>query len=160
MLVAATAAAQTLDDALRYSRIYYQGTARFNGMSGAFTALGGDISAVALNPAAAGVFRSTEIAISPNLMFRTINTNFNGFSDDKSASDFKMGQVGVVSSLTTGRKSGLTNLNIAYTLNRTNNFYRYAVIDGISDNSSMADFWALQANGYNTWDLEGMPWVA
>jgi hypothetical protein len=160
MLVASTAAAQTLDDALRYSRIFYQGTARFNGMSGAFTALGGDISAVALNPAAAGVFRSTEIAISPNLMFRTLNTSFNGFGNDKTASDFKLGQVGVVSSLSTGRKSGLTNLNFAYTLNRTNNFYRYAVIDGISDNSSMADYWALQANGYNTWELEGMPWVA
>ncbi len=35
---------QTLDDALRYSKVFYQGTARFNGMSGAFTALGGDIS--------------------------------------------------------------------------------------------------------------------
>lgn len=58
-------AGQNMDDALRYSRLFYQGTARFNGMSGAFTALGGDISAISLNPAAAGVFRSTEVTITP-----------------------------------------------------------------------------------------------
>ncbi|MDZ7636572.1 MAG: hypothetical protein U5L72_20005 [Bacteroidales bacterium] len=35
-------------------------------MSGAFTALGGDISAIALNPAAAAVFRSTDLPSPPS----------------------------------------------------------------------------------------------
>ena len=60
-------------------RLFYQGTARFNGMSGAFTALGGDISAIALNPAAAGVFRSTEFAVTPMVLFRDLNTNYKGY---------------------------------------------------------------------------------
>lgn len=36
--------AQNVDDALRYSQIFYTGTARFMSMGGAFTALGGDMS--------------------------------------------------------------------------------------------------------------------
>ncbi|MCK7540615.1 MAG: hypothetical protein MZV63_61865 [Marinilabiliales bacterium] len=46
---------------------------------------------------------------------------------------------------------------MAYTFNRTNNYYRNAVIDGINDDGSMADFWALQANGYRTGELSGAP---
>jgi hypothetical protein len=159
MLFPVLVAGQNMDDALRYSRLFYQGTARFNGMSGAFTALGGDISAVALNPAAAAVFRSTEVTLSPNLMFRSLNTDYNSYVTDDSFSDLNLGQIGLVTSLTTGR-GGLSNLSIAYTFNRTNNFFRHSVIDGISDNGSMADFWALQADGSNTWDLGGAPWMA
>ncbi len=43
--------AQNVDDALRYSQIFYGGTARFMSMGGAFTALGGDISSLSQNPA-------------------------------------------------------------------------------------------------------------
>lgn len=153
-------AGQNLDDALRYSRLFYQGTARFNGMSGAFTALGGDVSAIALNPAAAGVFRSTEISITPLIFFRDLNTDWNGYRSDNSYSGLNLGQAGVVSSFRTGSSKGLTNLNLAYTFNRTNNYYRNAVIDGISDNSSMADYWALQATGYRTGELAGTAYMA
>ena len=48
--------AQGFYDALRYSTDEIQGTARFRGMSGAFGALGGDMSAVSLNPAGSAVF--------------------------------------------------------------------------------------------------------
>ena len=51
--------AQNVDDALRYSQIFYGGSARFNSMGGAFTALGGDISTLNQNPAGLGVFRSS-----------------------------------------------------------------------------------------------------
>ena len=150
---------QNLDDAVRYSKIFYQGTARFNAMSGAFTALGGDISAIALNPAAAGVFRSTEFTITPVIFFRDLNTNYNGFNSDDSYSGLALGQMGVVTSFDVG-SSGLSNLSVAYSFNRTNNYYRHSVIDGISDNGSMADFWALQADGYRTSELDGASWMA
>ncbi|HOO67536.1 MAG: hypothetical protein H6545_01480 [Bacteroidales bacterium] len=153
-------AGQNMDDALRYSRLFYQGTARFNGMSGAFTALGGDISAISLNPAAAGVFRSTEVTITPLVFFRDMSTDFNGFGSDDSYSGLNLGQAGVVSSIKTGSRSGLTNLSFAYSFNRTNNYFRNAVIDGISNNGSMADFWALQATGYRTGELGGTAWMA
>jgi hypothetical protein len=151
---------QNLDDALRYSKVFYQGTARFNSMGGAFTALGGDLTAIALNPAGAAVFRSTEVSVSPNLLFRSLNTDYNGYTTDNSSSDFGLGQIGLATSLNLGSGSGLTSFSIGYSYNRTNNFYRHAVIDGISQNGSMADFWALQANGTNTWDLSNAPYMA
>jgi len=160
LIIPARVSGQNMDDALRYSKIFYQGTARFNAMGGAFTALGGDISSIALNPAGAGVFRSTEFAVTPMVLFRNLNTDYNGFDRDDNFSGLNLGQIGVVSSFSTGKTSGLSNLSLAYTFNRTNNYVRNAVIDGISDNGSMADFWALQAGGYRTGELDGAPWMA
>ena len=48
--------AQTIEDALRYSSESLNGTARFNALSGAFGALGADVSSVAINPAASAIF--------------------------------------------------------------------------------------------------------
>lgn len=160
LLLPAWVAGQNMDDAYRYSRTFYQGTARFNAMSGAFTALGGDISAIAINPAGAGVFRSTEVSITPVVFFRDMSTDWNGYGSDDSFSGLNLGQAGVVSAFSTGNNSGLKNLSFSYTFNRTNNYYRNAVIDGISDNGSMADFWALQGTGYRTSELGGTAWMA
>lgn len=160
LLLPAWMTGQNMDDALRYSRLFYQGTARFNGMSGAFTALGGDVSAIGLNPAAAGLFRSTEVSITPVIFFRDMNTDWKGFGSDDSYSGLNLGQAGIVSSFRTGSSKGLTNFNFAYSFNRTNNYYRNAVIDGISDNGSMADFWALQGEGYRSGELGGQAWMA
>ena len=110
LLIPASMTGQSMDDAIRYSRTFYQGTARFNGMSGAFTALGGDVSATSLNPAAAGLFRSTEITITPLVFFRDMNTAWKGFGSEDSFSGLNLGQIGVVSNFGTGNKSGLTNL--------------------------------------------------
>ncbi len=48
--------AQDITDALRYSQQDILGTARFRAMSGAFGALGGDLSALQINPAGSAVF--------------------------------------------------------------------------------------------------------
>ena len=51
--------AQDISDALRYSTGDVQGTARFRAMSGAFGALGGDMSAFSINPAGSAIFNNT-----------------------------------------------------------------------------------------------------
>ena len=48
--------AQSLNDALRYSQTSLSGSARFSALSGAFGALGGELSAISVNPAASSVF--------------------------------------------------------------------------------------------------------
>ena len=42
--------AQTAEDALRYSRLYFGGTSRFTSAGGAFGAVGADFSTLATNP--------------------------------------------------------------------------------------------------------------
>jgi hypothetical protein len=154
LLLPLSMSAQNVDDALRYSKLFYQGTARFDGMSGAFTALGGDLSAISLNPAGIAVFRSTEFTVSTQVNFKDNNSNFAGYNNEYQFSQFSLGQIGLVTAMTMGNGSGLKSLSFGYSYNRTNNYNTHIIIDGISDASSMADYWADLATGYNTWELE------
>ena len=57
-----------MDDVLRYTRPELKGSARYVSMGGAFHALGGDLSAVSDNPAAAAVFLNSELGVTVNAM--------------------------------------------------------------------------------------------
>lgn len=65
--------AQNINDVVRYSSENLQGTARFQALSGAFGALGGDLSAISINPAGAAVFSLNEFTIT--------GTNYNRDND-------------------------------------------------------------------------------
>lgn len=67
ILVCSIASAQNSNDVLRYSTKNLQGTARYQGMGGAFGALGGDLSALNENPAGASVFNHNLASISGTL---------------------------------------------------------------------------------------------
>ncbi len=153
--------AQNVDDALRYSQIFYGGTARFNSMGGAFTALGGDISSLNQNPAGLGVFRSSELTITPLLFNFKSSASFNGSNSDN-LYKFDVGQIGIVTNLLS-RSSGLTSLNFGYSYNKLNNFDQNVNIHGVSNTSSMADYWAALGNkdgGTNFHDLGGAEGLA
>jgi hypothetical protein len=153
--------AQNVEDALRYSQIFYGGTARFMSMGGAFTALGGDLSAISLNPAGTGVFRSSEFSLTPQLVYNNTSSLWNNSASKDVSSVFNLGQIGIVSNiLSTNKEKGLVNLNIAYSYNRTNNFTENITISGISNNSSMADYWVSRANGKSTLDIPDDAWAA
>ena len=122
LLLPLSLSAQNLDDALRYSKLFYQGTARFDGMGGAFTALGGDLSAISLNPAGIAVFRSTEFTVSTQVNFKDNNANFFGYNNESRSSQFNLGQIGLVTSMTMGNGSGLKGLSFGYSFSRTNNY--------------------------------------
>ena len=56
--------------------MFYGGTARFMSMGGAFTALGGDISTLSQNPAGIGVFRASEMSVTPQLNYINSTAGF------------------------------------------------------------------------------------
>lgn len=153
--------AQNADDALRYSQEFYGGTARFNSMGGAFTALGGDISSLNQNPAGLGVFRSSEITITPLFSNFQTTARFNGKAINN-LYNFNLGQIGVVSKIVSNSE-GLMTLNVAYSYNRANNLGQSINIHGVSNSSSMADYWAALGNqngGTNFHDLGGAEGIA
>lgn len=150
VLIAAfgTVAGQNVDDALRYSQIFYNGTARFNSMGGAFTALGGDISSLGQNPAGIGLFRASELSISPQLFNYKADTRFNSNSNSDYIYDFTLGQAGVVLNLRNSNSTtGLITLNFGYSYNRTNNLTENIRINGTSQNSSLLDLWVEKIDG-------------
>ncbi|HOP58142.1 MAG TPA: hypothetical protein PLR52_01875 [Bacteroidales bacterium] len=141
--------AQTVDDALRYSQIFYSGSSRFTSMGGAFTALGGDLSTLSQNPAGIGVFRSSEITMTPQLFHINTRASFKYDSSDDYLYDFNLAQAGFVMNLIRNNsETGLINLNLGYSFNKTNNFNQTAIINGVGDRSSLADYWAEYNNGY------------
>jgi len=143
-----TSLAQNADDALRYSQQFYTGTARFMSMGGAFTALGGDISSLSQNPAGLGVFRSSEISITPQLFHIKTTAGLNGANTSDYIYNFNLTQAGIVANIIDNdSESGLVSLNIGYSFNKTNNLNQSIIIDGISDKSSLADLWTDNAEG-------------
>lgn len=88
--------AQDIADAVRYSQDEVQGTARFRSMSGAFGALGGDMSAVSINPAGSSIFTNSHASISiSNVGTKNDINYFNGLSSS-SHSKFDLNQTGAV----------------------------------------------------------------
>ncbi|MBQ3635179.1 MAG: hypothetical protein II951_06120 [Bacteroidales bacterium] len=83
-LVAGSAVAQGVADALRFNRNDLVGTARQQAMGGAFGALGADLSTVTINPAGLGVYRATEMGLT--LGVNAIN-NESRYYDSKANED-------------------------------------------------------------------------
>lgn len=159
LLAISGAWAQTVDDALRYSQLFYSGTARFMSMGGAFTALGGDISTLSQNPAGIGVFRSSEVTITPQMYRIQTTARLNGQSTKDYIYNFNLGQAGVVINfLNNSGGTGLTNLNFGYSFNKTSNLSQSVTMKGTGAYSSMTDYWADISSGYFKGELaENVP---
>lgn len=116
------ASAQTIGDVLRYSLEENQGTARFQAMSGAFGALGGDMSAMNINPAGSAVFNNSQ--------FTMTGTNYNrdnvaGFGADRTGvirNDLDFNQVGGVFVFRNTGGSGWNKLALAFNYDLVANF--------------------------------------
>ncbi|QLG46191.1 OmpP1/FadL family transporter [Costertonia aggregata] len=83
-MVCAAVSAQNINDVLRYSTENLQGTARFQAMGGAFGALGGDLSALNVNPAGSSVFSNSQFTFSGSNYNRENTSNYfnsTGFAD-------------------------------------------------------------------------------
>ncbi|MBT8327611.1 MAG: transporter, partial [Bacteroidia bacterium] len=115
--------AQNISDALRFSEDEIQGTARFRALSGAFGALGGDMSAVSINPAGSAVFNSSHASIS--LISSDKNNDvsyFNGF-DSSSNSEIDINQFGIAIVLRNkSQNSDWNKIVFGFAYDRANDF--------------------------------------
>ena len=142
-LLGGVLSAQNLTDGLRYSMEGLNGTSRFNAMSGAFSSLGGDLSAVALNPAGTSIFTRSEMSIT--LSGVNSKNDANGLSTI--SSDFLLSQFGVAFPITIGEE-GWKNIAFAFNYQKTHNFdandLKYAYR---SNGVNLGDYFSHFANG-------------
>lgn len=138
---------QNIYDALRFSQQYYQGTARSLAMGNALTAIGGDMGAVSVNPAATGPYRYTEVVFTPGLYTGSDNSTFLGNDSKNSRTRFILSNVGVISSFSTGMQRGLINMNIGLVANMNNNFASRTSLSGKNAESSY-----LASMSYHAWN--------
>lgn len=88
--------AQDITDAVRYSTDEIKGTARYRAMSGAFGALGGDISAFSQNPAGSAIFDTSYTSFSLTNFEIDNKTEYFGNANSSSTSNFDLNQAGMV----------------------------------------------------------------
>lgn len=138
---------QNISDALRYSTENTQGTARYKAMSGAFGALGGDISAVSVNPAGSALFNLSHGSLS--LSNRSISNvvGYSGSSTKENKDNFDLNQIGAAFVFKNKNDASLWNkfvLSIFY--EQLDNYDDNFLATGVSSNS-IGSYFTDYANG-------------
>ncbi len=140
--------AQDISDALRYSQSEIQGTARFRALSGAFGALGGDMSAVSINPASSAVFSQSHASFTLSNVETSNDTRyFNGFTSS-SDSNFDINQGGAAFVFANRSNSPWRKFTMGVAYDRTNSFDDNWNARGTNTNNQSIDLYFLNyANG-------------
>jgi hypothetical protein len=140
--------AQDLVDALRYSQIQTQGTARSGSMGNAFGALGGDFTSVSINPAGIGLYRSGEFTLTPNLNYSKVESSYLGTNAEDTDYKFSLNNISYVTSVPTKLTSeaGIVSINFGIGYNRLKDFNSNAIMAGSNINGSYMDYFADNAN--------------
>ena len=86
----------TTQDALRYATEDLTGTARFRAMSGAFGALGGDLSSINVNPAGTAIFNHNMATVTASSFNTNNKSNYYGTSRTENNSTLDLNQLGAV----------------------------------------------------------------
>lgn len=127
-------------DAVRYSWLSPQGTARAQSIGGAISALGGDITALYTNPAGIGIYKTSELVLSPGISFNNSKSMYRGSAATDSKSSFNYGPIGVVWGMPSYRSnSKWKGMSIALALNKTANFNSNTYISGENNQSSYSE---------------------
>lgn len=155
-IAAVTAQAQSVYDALLFSERNYEGTARSVAMGNAFTALGGDLGSIGINPAGSAVAKYSQISITPSLTIASNTTHGVPPPTDGSlpyfekqfkntATHFAIPNLGMTFNWETGRSSGLKNVSFGFIMNRVNSWNEDLYAAGPNHTTSFMGAMAVEA---------------
>ncbi|MDD5839764.1 MAG: hypothetical protein PUC94_06955 [Bacteroidales bacterium] len=151
--VAPYSLAQSSIDALSLSRTELRGTARFMGMGGAFTALGGDLSTLTQNPGGIGIYRKSEVGVTLDINASKTET-LSDYKYSDSRTTVACNNFGYVGALNLG-DSPLRFFNWGVSYNRLAKFDRRMSGYSASQGGSLTNYIANYTNaaGYTEDDL-------
>jgi hypothetical protein len=142
-----TIQSQEITDAIRYSQENLTGTARFRAMSGAFGALGGDLSAINVNPAGSAVFSNNQIASTlSNNNNTSNNSHYFGTNSTSKDTSFDLNQAGGVF-VFKDPNNNWQKIAVAINFENANSFGNSLISSGTNPNHSVADYFLSYANG-------------
>ena len=139
--------AQGVDDALLNSQTYYEGTARSMAMGNAIGAVGGDLTAVCINPAGLGLYRTQELTFSLAPQYHLCLTDYYGNTQYTQKLRTTIPNMGVVIAAESSNYKPLRFFQIGIGLTRTNEFSYRQQTKGLNPSSSMVDSYIQTANG-------------
>lgn len=149
-----SAFAQGADDACLFSQTYYQGTAKALGMGNALGAVGGDMTAVNINPAGMGIYRSNEFTASLNLLDNYHSSNYYGTQTGANKTRLSIPNIGWVSTKQRSNYRPLRSTQFGIGLTRTNDYNIHTNARGINPTSSKIDNYLARINGYSQYELQ------
>lgn len=146
-------------DVQRLAERDIMGTARYVGMGGAMTAIGGDPSAVLDNPAGLGLYRRSEVAltIDETIDYTLHSTPSTLHPTPYTRSRFTLPHCSAVFSWGKPNKhQGMIFNNLMFSFNRLTNFNRDIVVKG--QGLGMAETMCVLTNGLAEEYLQDKPW--
>ena len=155
--------AQDISDALRYSQDEIQGSARFRALSGAFGALGGDLSAVSINPASSAVFSQSHASFSLVSADKNNTTNYFGNTEKTNDSKFDLNQGGAAFVFKNNNNSPWKKFTLAIAYERTNDHNNSWYSAGVNTNddgnfsNSIASYFYDYADGKRLDEISAFP---
>lgn len=154
MLLMAPIFCQTSSDAIDFSQVMYQGTAKATGMASALGAVGGDQTSISINPAGMGIYRSNELNMSLGVLCNTSKSSYYGTDETSNRFRTNIPNLGFVTAQEKSNFSFIRFTQWGISLNRTNDFNLYSVARGLNPNSSLIDSYLGQIDGYSPYDLK------
>jgi hypothetical protein len=149
-LTASVAQSQEISDAMRYSQDNLNGTARFRAMSGAFGALGGDLSSINVNPAGSAIFSNNQMAITLSNNDIKNNSNYFGTNSSEKTNSFDLNQAGAIFVFNNrNTNSNWTKVSMGINYENTNNFDNGLFSAGTNPNNSIDQYFLSYANTGN-----------
>ena len=151
---------QTSGDALRYSFFDVQGTARTMGVGGGIGALGGDFSVLSTNPGGLGIYRTSEIVVTPGFIFNNTTSILDGGESEPfkiSETKFNLNNAGLIINKRP-HNSKWTTFNFGVGLNRLADFKQTFFYRGKTTGSYADRFleraYDANGNGFHPDDLD------
>lgn len=138
---------QNITDALRYSTEALNGTARFNALSGAFGALGGDAAAMTINPAGSAIFLKSAGSASLSVVDKKNKATYFNTRTNTSDTNLKFNQAGFVFVINNPNLESSFNkftfgINYISTQNHDEDLFVFG-----TGNTSIGEFFLAQAQG-------------
>lgn len=155
-LLVSSSIAQNEEDVLRYSNTQLIGSARYMGLGGAYGAVGADFSSLSSNPAGIGLYKRSELSISPLIYFGNAQSTYNGQTNDGSRNNFALGNAGFVLNFPTADRldsNPFKNFQMGFGVNRLKDFNNNLYIQGVNSENSLLDAYLSYAGNKNPQNL-------
>ena len=146
--------AQVPEDALRYSWYPYSGTARNMAIGGAMGSLGGDISAVFINPAGIGFYKTSEFVFTPGFLLNSNKANYRETITTNKKNSLSLGATGIILGSPSARKPGNSSA-FSFAATQTVNFNNTIRYRALNNYSSFSEQFAEEfaKSGYSISDV-------
>src|SRR5665213_89558 len=130
--------AQEPADALRYSWLTQNGTARNQAIGGAGASLGGEFSSLFINPAGLGFYKTNEFVLTPGYSLKNFKSNYLNNSEKSSDNNFNLGASGLLFASPSPNRP-VKSFTFAMGVNRMADFNQHIYYKGQNSTSSYSE---------------------